>query len=70
MAATSSIDLDQDPRVIVGIREFDAPRALVFSTRTDPAHLAHDRVVKAYGADQGLVQTLGRLAEYVAALTD
>ena len=40
MAASSSIDLDQDPRVIVGIREFDAPRALVFSVWTDPKHLA------------------------------
>jgi uncharacterized protein YndB with AHSA1/START domain len=40
MAATSSLDLDRDPRSIVGIREFDAPRALVFSAWTDPKHLA------------------------------
>jgi uncharacterized protein YndB with AHSA1/START domain len=40
MAATSSLDLDRDPRSIVGIREFDAPRALVFSAWTDSKHLA------------------------------
>ena len=40
MAAKNSIDLDQDPRVIVGMREFDAPRDLVFSAWTDPKHLA------------------------------
>ena len=39
-AATSSVDLDRDPRAIVGTREFDAPRALVFSAWTDPKHLA------------------------------
>jgi uncharacterized protein YndB with AHSA1/START domain len=39
-AATSSVDLDGDPRAIVGTREFDAPRALVFSAWTDPKHLA------------------------------
>jgi uncharacterized protein YndB with AHSA1/START domain len=40
VAATSKIDLEQDPRVIVGTREFDAPRDLVFSAWTDPKHLA------------------------------
>jgi len=40
MAAKNSIDLDQDPRAIVGIREFDAPRELVFKVWTDPQHLA------------------------------
>jgi uncharacterized protein YndB with AHSA1/START domain len=40
VAARNSIDLDQDPRVIVGMREFDAPRALVFEAWTDPSHLA------------------------------
>jgi uncharacterized protein YndB with AHSA1/START domain len=40
MALKNSIDLDQDPRTIVGMREFDAPRALVFSLWTDPKHLA------------------------------
>lgn len=40
MAVKSSIDLEQDPRSIVGKRVFDAPRALVFSAWTDPMHLA------------------------------
>jgi uncharacterized protein YndB with AHSA1/START domain len=40
VAVTSGVDLDSDPRAIVGIREFDAPRALVFSAWTDPKHLA------------------------------
>jgi uncharacterized protein YndB with AHSA1/START domain len=41
MAAKSSLDLDSDPRSIIGVREFDAPRDLVFSAWTDPKHLAH-----------------------------
>jgi len=40
IAALSGVDLDGDPRAIVGTREFDAPRALVFSAWTDPKHLA------------------------------
>ena len=40
MAAKSSIDLEQDPRSIIGSRVLDAPRALVFSVWTDPKHLA------------------------------
>jgi uncharacterized protein YndB with AHSA1/START domain len=40
IAAPSGVDLDGDPRAIVGTREFDAPRALVFSAWTDPKHLA------------------------------
>ena len=40
MAAGSSIDLDQDPRVMIGIRDIDAPRDLVWSVWTDPKHLA------------------------------
>jgi uncharacterized protein YndB with AHSA1/START domain len=40
VAARDSIDLDQDPRVIIGVREFDAPRELVFEVWTDPKHLA------------------------------
>jgi uncharacterized protein YndB with AHSA1/START domain len=39
-AAKSSLDLDRDPRSIIGTREFDAPRELVFSVWTDPKHLA------------------------------
>jgi uncharacterized protein YndB with AHSA1/START domain len=40
MAAKSSLDLDSDPRAIIGMREFDAPRDLVFDAWTDPKHLA------------------------------
>jgi uncharacterized protein YndB with AHSA1/START domain len=40
MSARSSLDLDSDPKVIEGVRVFDAPRALVFSCFTDPKHLA------------------------------
>jgi uncharacterized protein YndB with AHSA1/START domain len=40
VAVKSSLDLDQDPRSIVGVREFDAPRELVFSVWTDAKHLA------------------------------
>ena len=160
MSVKSSIDLDQDPRSIIGSRVFEAPRELVFSAFTDPKHLAQwwgpdgftttthafdfrpggvwrfvmhgpdgrdyqnrvtydeivpperivyhhggggdvepvqfnttvafedlgdgktritwhgrfpsaaerDRVIKEYGADKGLVQTMARLAEHVAAL--
>lgn len=41
MAAKNSIDLERDPRSIIGMRVFDAPRDLVFSAFTDPQHLAH-----------------------------
>jgi uncharacterized protein YndB with AHSA1/START domain len=40
VAAKNSIDLDTDPRSIIGSRVFDAPRTLVFSAFTDPKHLA------------------------------
>ncbi len=40
MATAVSLDLDKDPRSIVGTRMFDAPRELVFSAFTDPNHLA------------------------------
>ena len=40
MAAANSIDLERDPRSIIGVREFAAPRDLVFSAWTDPQHLA------------------------------
>lgn len=158
MTTANSIDLDRDPRSIIGTRIFNAPRDLVFSAFTDPKHLDHwwgpngfttttsafdfrpggvwrfvmhgpdgrdyqnrmtfeeivrperivyhhgggedvkpvqfritvifedlggktrlvwsnnfpsaaerDRVIKEYGADKGLVQTMARLAEFVAA---
>ena len=40
IAATSRVDLERDPRSIIGTREFDAPCALVFAAWTDPKHLA------------------------------
>jgi uncharacterized protein YndB with AHSA1/START domain len=40
MSGKNSLDLDSDPRVIEGVRIYDAPRALVFAAWTDPKHLA------------------------------
>lgn len=40
MVERNNLDLDSDPRSIVGTRVFDAPRELVFSCFTDPKHLA------------------------------
>jgi uncharacterized protein YndB with AHSA1/START domain len=40
MATKNSIDLERDPRSIIGTRIFDAPRDLVFLAFTDPQHLA------------------------------
>jgi uncharacterized protein YndB with AHSA1/START domain len=40
VAAKSSIDLNSDPRSIIGARVFDAPRDLVFAAFTDPKHLS------------------------------
>jgi uncharacterized protein YndB with AHSA1/START domain len=40
VSATNKIDIDSDPRAIIGTREFDAPRDLVFKCFTDPKHLA------------------------------
>ena len=40
MAAKNNLDIDSDPRSIIGMREFDAPRDLVFVAFTDPRHLA------------------------------
>ena len=40
MSARNSIDLDRDPRSIIGTRVFDAPRELVFSAFTEPKQLA------------------------------
>jgi uncharacterized protein YndB with AHSA1/START domain len=40
VAARNSIDLDSDPRAIIGSRIFAAPRELVFAAFTDPKHLA------------------------------
>lgn len=40
MAVKNSIDLEHDPRSIIGTRVLDAPRDLVFAVWTDPKHLA------------------------------
>ncbi|HEY4140115.1 MAG TPA: SRPBCC family protein [Pseudolabrys sp.] len=40
MAEKNSVDLDRDPRSIIGTRTFDAPRDLVFEAFSDPKHLA------------------------------
>ena len=40
MAVRNSMDLEKDPRSIIGTRVLDAPRTLVFSVWTDPKHLA------------------------------
>ncbi len=40
MSAGNSIDLDRDPRSIIGTRVFNAPRELVFAAFSDPKHLA------------------------------
>jgi uncharacterized protein YndB with AHSA1/START domain len=40
VAAKNNIDLEIDPRSIIGTRVFDAPRDLVFSAWTNPRHLA------------------------------
>ena len=40
MAEPFTLDLTQDPKVIIGTRVFDAPRALVFLAWTEPHHLA------------------------------
>lgn len=41
MSVKNSIDLDTDPRSIIGSRLLNAPRELVFSAFTDLEHLAH-----------------------------
>ena len=40
MAVKNSLDLERDPRSIIGTRIFSAPRDLLFSAFTDPKHLA------------------------------
>jgi uncharacterized protein YndB with AHSA1/START domain len=40
VAERNSLDLGQDPRAIVGMRIFDAPRELVWKAFADPKHLA------------------------------
>jgi uncharacterized protein YndB with AHSA1/START domain len=40
MTTKNDIDLETDSRSIIAVREFDAPRELVFSLWTDPKHLS------------------------------
>ena len=40
MSARNSLDLERDPRSIIGTRVFDASRELVWTAWTDPKHLA------------------------------
>lgn len=40
MSVQNSLDLDQDPRAIIGTRILNAPRELVREAWTDPKHLA------------------------------
>jgi uncharacterized protein YndB with AHSA1/START domain len=40
MTTVNRLELDQDPRSIIGMRILDAPRDLVFTAFTDPKHLA------------------------------
>lgn len=40
MSARNSLDIEQDPRLMIGTRVLDAPRELVFEAWTDPKHLA------------------------------
>jgi uncharacterized protein YndB with AHSA1/START domain len=37
----NSVDLQSDPKAIIGTRVIDAPRDLVWRVWTDPKHLAH-----------------------------
>jgi len=40
VATNNSIDLQSDPRAVIGVRMLEAPRELVWEAFTDPAHLA------------------------------
>jgi uncharacterized protein YndB with AHSA1/START domain len=40
VSVRSNLDLEQDPRSIIGTRLLDALRKLVFAAWTDPKHLA------------------------------
>jgi len=56
MAAKTSLDLDTDLGGRIRIWRGDFPSAA-----------ERDRVIREYGAAQGLVQTTARLSEYVSA---
>jgi uncharacterized protein YndB with AHSA1/START domain len=40
VSVRQTVDLDRDPRAVIAVREFDAPRELVFEAWTDPKHLS------------------------------
>jgi uncharacterized protein YndB with AHSA1/START domain len=40
MATANNIDLESDARSIIAVREFDAPRELLFEVWSDPKHLS------------------------------
>ncbi len=40
MTVEHSVDIDHDPRTMIGMREFGAPREIVFNAWTDPGHLS------------------------------
>ncbi len=40
MGVKNSLDLEEDPRALIGTRLFNAPRHLVWEAWTDPKHLA------------------------------
>ena len=40
VSVRQTVDLDRDPQAIIAVREFDAPRELVFEAWTDPKHLS------------------------------
>ncbi len=40
MAAPNSVDIQPGSKLMIGVREFDAPRDLVFEVWTDPRHLS------------------------------
>jgi len=40
VAAPNSVDIQPGSKLMIGVREFDAPRDLVFEVWTDPRHLS------------------------------
>jgi hypothetical protein len=54
--------MKQDPKVIIGGKTKLTWRA------TFPSAKEREHVIKEYGADKGLVQTMTRLADYVETL--
>jgi uncharacterized protein YndB with AHSA1/START domain len=53
----------------VTFEDLDGDRTRLTLHAVFPSAAARERVIKDYGADKGAVQTLSRLADYVATLT-